>query len=166
MEALTITIEETVNAPIDRVWRAWTDPEQLCPWFALKANVVPVRGGPYELFWDPAHPERQSTLGCRITFIQPKRWLGFTWRGPSPYDDLMNENAVPPPPPTHVAVSFAANGERTTVRVSHTGWLEGERWAEARTWHVRAWKAAFQNFAAFVEGRKLPVDWLALATQG
>jgi len=64
MEA--ITIEETLKAPIDRVWRAWTDPEQLCPWFALRANVVPKRGGAYELFWDLAHPERQSTLGCRV----------------------------------------------------------------------------------------------------
>jgi len=61
MEA--ITIEKTLSARADRVWRAWTDPEQLCPWFALKANVVLERGGPYELFWDPAHPERQSTLG-------------------------------------------------------------------------------------------------------
>lgn len=164
MEA--ITMEETLNAPIDRVWRAWTDPEQLCPWFALRANVVPKRGEPYELFWDLAHPERQSTLGCRITFIQPQRWLGFRWRGPSIYDDVMNENAVPPPPPTHVTVSFATNGEQTTVRVSHTGWLEGERWAEARAWHVHAWKAVFQNLAAFVEGRRLPVDWSAPAVQG
>ena len=82
------------------------------------------------------------------------------------YDDLMNENAVPPPPPTHVAVSFATNGKQTTVRVSHTGWLEGERWSEARAWHVRAWKAVFQNLAAFVEGPRLPVDWLAQAAQG
>jgi uncharacterized protein YndB with AHSA1/START domain len=163
MEA--ITIEETLNAPIDRVWRAWTDPEQLCPWFALRANVVPNRGGPYELFWDIDHPERQSTLGCRVTFIQPQRWLGFTWRGPTIFDDVMNENAAPPPPPTHVAVSFEKIGQRTIARVSHTGWLEGERWAEAHAWHVRAWKAVFQNLAAFVEGRELPVDWSAQARQ-
>jgi len=64
---MLITMEETLNAPIDRVWRAWTDLEQLCPWLALRATVVPKRGGPYELFWDLAHPERQSTLGCRVT---------------------------------------------------------------------------------------------------
>lgn len=39
MEA--ITIEETLKAPIGRVWRAWTDPEQLCPWFALKELAAP-----------------------------------------------------------------------------------------------------------------------------
>jgi hypothetical protein len=81
------------------------------------------------------------------------------------FDDLMNENAVPPPPPTHVTVGFATNGQQTRVRVSHTGWLEGERWAEARAWHVRAWNAVFQNLAAFVEGRRLPVDWSAQAVQ-
>ena len=78
----------------------------------------------------------------------------------------MNENAVPPPPPTHVAVSFTNHGEQTIVRVSHTGWLQGERWAEARAWHVRAWRAVFKNLAAFVEGRRLPVDWLERAAQG
>jgi hypothetical protein len=63
-------------------------------------------------------------------------------------------------------VGFTGNGEQTTVLVRHTGWLEGERWAEARAWHVYAWKAVFQNLAASVEGRKLPVDWLAQAEQG
>lgn len=163
MEA--ITMEKTLHTPVESVWRAWTDPEQLCPWFALKANVVAERGGPYELFWDPSHPDRQSTLGCRITFIQPQRWLGFTWRGPTVFDDLMNENAVPPPPPTHVTVSFVPDGARTTVRVNHTGWMDGERWAEARAWHVRAWSAVLENLAAFLEGRKLPVDWQGQATQ-
>ena len=96
-----------------------------------------------------------------------REWLKKEqWRGPSMYDDVMNENAVPPPPPTHVTVSFATNGEQTTVRVSHTGWLEGERWAEARAWHVHAWKAVFQNLAAFVEPGRLPVDWSAPAVQG
>jgi uncharacterized protein YndB with AHSA1/START domain len=160
-----INIEQSLNAPLDRVWTAWTDPKQLCPWFALRANVVPKRGEAYELFWDLAHPELKSTLGCRITFIQPQRWLGFTWRGPTIFDDLMNENAVAPPPPTHVTVRFVPHGEQTTVHVSHTGWLEGARWAEARAWHVQAWKAVFKNLAAFVEGRELPVDWLTLPAQ-
>jgi uncharacterized protein YndB with AHSA1/START domain len=160
-----ITVEGTLTATIEHVWRLWTDPQQLCPWFALKANVVAQRGGPYELFWDVDHPDRQSTLGCRITFIQPRQWLGFTWRGPTLFDDLMNESAVPPPPPTHVAVSFTAKGTQTTVRVSHTGWLDGERWAEARAWHVHAWNAVFQNLVALVEGRQLPVDWSARAVQ-
>jgi hypothetical protein len=66
MEA--ITVERTLNAPIDRVWRAWTDPEQLCPWFALRANVAPKRGGPYERFWDLDDPERQSHPGMPSYF--------------------------------------------------------------------------------------------------
>ncbi len=48
-----INVEQSLNAPIERVWSAWTDPGQLCPWFALKANVVPKRGGPYEFFGIP-----------------------------------------------------------------------------------------------------------------
>ena len=75
----------------------------------------------------------------------------------------MNENGVPPPSPTHGAVGFVANGEQTTVRVSHIGWLEGERWA--RAWHVRVWKSVLEYLTAFVERRKLPIDWLAQTAQ-
>jgi uncharacterized protein YndB with AHSA1/START domain len=157
-----IVIEQTLTASIDRIWRAWTESAQAGTWFAAKANIWPERGGAYELFWDPAHPDRDSTLGCRVTFIQPQQWLGFTWRGPSLYDDLMNENASPPPSPTHVTVQFESQGHQTVVRVTHTGWGAGQRWMEARNWHIRAWASVIQNLMPFLEGHELPFNWIKM----
>ena len=87
----SIVVERILNAPVEHVWQAFTDPELLKRWFAKEAKVVAERGGPYELFWEPANPERNSTLGCRVTHAEPQRWLAFTWRGPTIYDDPMNE---------------------------------------------------------------------------
>ena len=162
MTSNDISVEQKVNASIDRVWQAWTDSIQTGIWFAARANIQPERGGAYELFWDLAHPERDSTLGCRVTFVQPQKWLGFTWRGPSIFDDLMNENASPPSPPTHVTVQFEAQGNQTAIRVTHVGWGDSPRWNEARNWHIRAWAGVIQNLAAFLEGRELPINWKAM----
>ena len=160
-----ITLNLSLNAPVERVWQAWTVSDEVARWFAEQANVVAERGGPYELFWEPAHPERNSTLGCRITILQPQAWLGFTWRGPALYDEVMNENASPPPPPTHVRVGFAAAGEQTAVRILHSGWGSGPGWSQARTWHIRSWDAVCSNLAACVDGREIPFDWKLLREQ-
>lgn len=151
-----ITIDLSLNAPIHRVWRAWTTGSELARWFAEGANVVAERGGPYELFWDPPHPGRDSTLGCRVTILQPLKWLGFTWRGPAVYDSIMNEEASFPSPPTHVLVGFEPAGSKTVVRIVHSGWGSGAGWSEAREWHVRAWDSVCRNLSAHVEGRELP----------
>src|SRR5215212_2713599 len=78
----SIVVERILNAPVEHIWQAFTDPELLKRWFAKEVKVVAERGGLYELFWEPANPERNSTLGCRITHAEPQRWLAFTWRGP------------------------------------------------------------------------------------
>ena len=75
------------------------------------------------------------------------------------FDDLMNENASPPPPPTHVTVQFEPQGNQTAIRVNHIGWGSSPRWTEARNWHIRAWAGVIQNLAAFMEGRELPINW-------
>ena len=50
---------------------------------------------------------------------------------------LMNENAMAPPAPTHVAVACELDGLQKLVRISHTGWGSRPHWAEARAWHKR-----------------------------
>src|SRR5215467_601488 len=65
-----IVIDEMLDAPVDKVWRAWTDPEAVTRWWALHANIRTEVGGPYELFWEPTHPWEYSTLGCTVTAVE------------------------------------------------------------------------------------------------
>jgi uncharacterized protein YndB with AHSA1/START domain len=126
MDQHLVEQQRRISAPVDRVWDALVDPQQVGIWAAAKANISPVRGGEYELFWRPETPESQSTIGCRITAISPGRYLAFTWRGPDELGALMNEGD-PPPPPTHVTITLSGASGGTDLQVRHVGFQEGRR---------------------------------------
>ena len=97
-----VRIEVFVEAPLDLVWWAWTETERIIEWFAPAANIVPVNGGAFELFFDPADHAHMSTIGCVITAFESKEMLAFTWKGPNQFAQLMNE----PVPATSVEVTL------------------------------------------------------------
>lgn len=130
-----IQIETTVRAPQDIVWKAWTESDQVATWFSPDAIIEAQPGGRFELFFDPSNHDHQCTKGCVFTLVEQKKRLGFTWKGPDQFADLMND----PTPSTSVRVSFFREDDITRVVVEHSGWGQGEEWEEARTWHERAW---------------------------
>lgn len=77
----------------------FTNNELLQAWLARVADVELRIGGRYELFWDPAHREDNSTIGCRITAIAEPELLAFQWRSPAQFKSFANTAD----PLTHVA---------------------------------------------------------------
>jgi len=142
MESLKYTMDLAV--PRDRVWDAWTRPERLAEWLCLRANVEPVVGGRYELFWnpEPSRPESDSTVGCRVLSIDRPRLLRFTWRGSDDVADVMNVDGAPV---TEVEVRLGPTPDGTRLTVTHTGWGEGPGWERARAWFDRAWSGALER---------------------
>jgi len=147
-----------VPSPVDRVWQAWTDPGEAGMWFAAAARIVPERGEPYELFWQPDSPDHESTIGCRVTAVSPLRYLSFTWRGPDVLGPIMNEGD-PPPPPTNVTVCFSPHPAETAIEVVHSGFRQGNGWDQAISWHERAWNTCLGNLSAYLAGDPLPRPW-------
>ncbi len=126
-----------------RAFEMFTVNGELEKWLAVKADVEPVVGGKYELFWNPAEPEFDSTIGCRITALAPGKLLAFEWKGPKQYSAFMNECE----PLTHVTAAFVP-GEvggkpYTEVHLVHSGWRGTPEWEEARLWLERNWEGAF-----------------------
>lgn len=137
-----------LNISLESAWNFWTDSKKLTQWLTGEANVDPSLNGPYELFWDPANHDDNSTLGCRITALVPRKLLAFEWRGPVPYADLMNVR----PFATWASVSFeAVDVNRTIIHFRHSGWGTGERWMAAREWQKNAWAGAFQELQTLIE---------------
>ncbi len=134
-------MEVSVEALIDLIWLAWTETEGITEWFAPAANIVPVEGGAYEFFFDPADHTHMSTIGCVITAIKPMERLAFTWKGPDQFAQLMNE----PVPATSVEVTFQKEKGSTRVQIEHSGWGNGDNWKEAREWQFKAWKEVLQS---------------------
>jgi uncharacterized protein YndB with AHSA1/START domain len=131
----------------------FTDNELLASWLTNLADVEPHVGGKYELFWVPDEREYNSTIGCKITAMEPNKLLSFEWKGPKTFKDFMNTAN----PLTHVVVMFVGcvegAGSCTEVHLIHTGWHQGDNWEEARLYFEKAWVKVFENLKQLVEKR-------------
>lgn len=121
-------------------FKFFTDNKLLESWLVTLAEVEPVLGGKYELFWEPDDRENNSTIGCKVTAIEPNQLITFEWRSPKQFKHFANTAD----PLTHVVVSFYPDGEWTRLHLVHSGWRGTPEWEEARQWQERAWSVAFE----------------------
>lgn len=122
-----------------RAFEMFTVNNLLESWLVNLAEVEPVVGGKYELFWEPEDRENNSTIGCKVTAVEPDKFLSFEWRSPKQYKHFANHAD----PLTHAVVFFVPTSEGTDVHLIHSGWRNSTEWEEARQWQDRAWGAAF-----------------------
>jgi uncharacterized protein YndB with AHSA1/START domain len=141
-----LKVEVVVSAPLNDVWSAWTSSEGVKSWFSPDAKIDPRPGGAFELYFDPANHEHESTKDCVFTEIEHGSSLSFTWKGPGQFAQLMND-------PSKVKVTFHDVSGLTRVIVNHGGWRDGDDWAEAREWHLQAWKDVLASLKSVLESR-------------
>lgn len=84
-ENITLEITRLINAPRERVFKAWTDPEQLKKWFRPDDDtVVPLvksdlrAGGKYRIQMKKPDGEFHTAAGTYLEVKPPER-LVFTW---------------------------------------------------------------------------------------
>lgn len=137
-----------VHASPERTFQAWIQTKDLVKWFPPQAHVEPCEGGAYELYFNPADHDVDSTKGCRIFAFEAPNRLGFTWKGPQQLAAVMNDEANL----TRVEVTITpADHHHTEVTVVHSGWGEGDEWEKARQWHVMAWDMMLQRLALYIK---------------
>jgi uncharacterized protein YndB with AHSA1/START domain len=136
-----IYFKTVLNCGPARAFETFTVNELLEAWLAEEADVEPVLGGKYELFWNPENREIDSTIGCKVTAVEPGKFIAFEWKGPAQYNDFMNAAD----PLTHVVVFFVPDGDKTEVHLVHSGWRSAPEWEEARQWFVKMWGACFDQ---------------------
>jgi uncharacterized protein YndB with AHSA1/START domain len=85
----SIEVVRRLNAPVEEVFRAWTDPTLLTQWLAERAEVHPRVGGHFRLETDKPGPVPQPYVysGDYREFV-PDRRIVATWvyNGPTPED--------------------------------------------------------------------------------
>ncbi len=128
----------------------FTRNQNLEAWLTDYAEVEPVVGGKYELFWETTNKTYNNTRGCKITAIEPDKYLCFEWKGPGEFEDFMNHAD----PLTHVTIFFIPCDEVLTpctdVYLVHSGWGSSPEWEKARNYFVQAWDIAFDQLEARV----------------
>jgi len=129
-----LTAEFEVNAPIEKVWQAWTTPEGIKTFFAPDCKVDLRVDGAYEIYFFPeAKPGKRGGEGMRILGLEPLRRFAFTWGAPPTIPYVRGQR-------TMVIFEFEKKGDhRTLVRFTHLGWGEGASWDEAYEYFDHAW---------------------------
>lgn len=136
-----VHLSARLQCDVHRAFEMFTLNPLLESWLVNVAEVEPVAGGKYELFWEPEDRENNSTIGCRVTGIELNKFISFEWRSPKQYKHFAN-NADPL---THVVVFFVPDGGITEVHLIHSGWRSLAEWEEARVWQDKAWAMAFKE---------------------
>ncbi len=124
MEVVRETLR--IARPMGEVWRAWTDPAWMAGWHAERVEGEMVAGARVELHWD--------SLGVAIdleviSIEAPRR--------------LVLRGAPPGRPPQTLTVELAPEGgARTSLAISHDGFLPGAAGAEERAGTAAGWRTS------------------------
>lgn len=149
--------EVSVNASIEKVWKAWTTGEGATRFFAPKARIKLTLGGPYELYFDLQAPKgSQGGEGCRVLSFLPMEMLSFEWNAPSEFLEVRKQQMRKH---TWVVVQFYPLAQdQARVRLTHLGWREGEEWEKVFQYFLRAWDIVLGRLElTFSTGE--PIDW-------
>lgn len=136
----TVEVKRVFQAPVARVYRAWTDPEIMNAWFHPNKDMISVCsadlrvGGRYEVQMIPEEGGPFIVSGVYEEII-PKEKIAFTWRWQHDEGEEPNEETL-------VTVYFRIiDGGQTEVTLRH------ERFGsdEERDSHTLGWQETFDR---------------------
>ena len=78
MSTQPFTIERTFNAPIEKVWQAITDKDQMKKWYFDLAEFKPVVGFEFQFTGQGLKGEQYLHL-CKITEVVPGKKIAYSW---------------------------------------------------------------------------------------
>lgn len=143
-------IEKVVEleAPIDRVWRAVTDPEEFGQWFRVKLDTPFAVGemargrithpGYEHLKWE-----------VKVVRMEKPRLFAFEWH-PYAIDPNVDYSKEPP---TRVEFRLEPNGDGTRLIIVESGFdrIPAHRRDEAMRGNESGWAAQMDNIRAHVD---------------
>lgn len=135
--ATVITIEATVNAPIDKVWQYWTAPEHIVNWNSASAD------------WHTTHAENDLRVGGKFNYRMEAKDGSFGFDFEGTYTEVQVNRAI--------AYSLD-DGRHTTILFTETPdgvkVVESFDAEEANPIEMQraGWQAILDNFKRYVEG--------------
>jgi uncharacterized protein YndB with AHSA1/START domain len=131
----TLVVTHSYPASIDRVFAAWTDPNQLGQWFGPTDEYTAIAdvdlrvGGNYRIAIHHIGGNVHTVIGT-YQLIDPPKKLAFTWN----WDKS-------PAPDTLVTIDFIPQGNSTEVKITHEKFLD----TETRDKHNEGWTGCLRR---------------------
>ena len=142
--------EIEIDAPIEAVWKAIADAEEITNWFAEAARVTPGVGGTYWVSWGEGQ-EGES----RIDAWDPPRRLRTSHVPNQGGFDPEKGCSMPSEAETSIIVEYTleARGSKTLVRLVHSGIPVTPDWDGFYDGTDRGWGMFFQGLRHYLENR-------------
>jgi uncharacterized protein YndB with AHSA1/START domain len=140
--SVTLIVRKTIRATPERLFDAWTRPEELKKWWGPQsvtctdATVQLEVGGTYRIANQFPNGDVVWITGAYEIVDRPHR-LVYTWR-----------LGTPPGPPERVTVTFVRQGANTEVTVTH----ERIPSQPVRDVHEQGWLGCLDGLAVFLGG--------------
>ena len=138
-----ILIQVTIPLPMSMIFSGFVDPQHLQSWLCEEAEVEPRLGGSTGC-GSLGRSRSPRTVGSP-RYSQDVD-VGFSWQAPGPFEALMNQ----PEPKTSVYVRLQESPEGIDVTLEHSGWVSGDAWEEARSWHFHLWDDRLHFFKDYL----------------
>ncbi len=101
-------IERTLNAPVEKVWKAITDREEMKKWYFDPDAFKPEVGFNFQ-FNGQGNTGDQYMHLCEVTEVVPQKKLTYSWR----YEGLEGNSFV--------SFELEPEGNKTKLKLTHTG---------------------------------------------
>ena len=138
-----LVLERVFDAPVERVWQALTNKEELKHWSFDIPDFEPEEG--YEFTFNGQNENGIKTHYCRITEVIEQRKLAYSWR----YRNIQGVSLV--------TWELFREGNKTRLRLTHTG-LEKLAHAGAgfrRQGFITGWSSIFELLGTWLQ--RMPV---------
>ncbi len=136
-----------INAPLNKVWEAWTSAEHTTHWLAPRAKVEFRCGGAFEFFWSE-NPEQDSTIGCKLLEIELEKHLKFEWQGKT---EFLHMFLPPIGKRTIIDVQFEKQDLGTMIRLIQAETRDHKEWAAYDSWMSKNWQNALESLKKYCE---------------
>jgi len=137
-EKTKITVTTTVNAPVEKVWKHWTEPESITQWNNASDD------------WHSPRAENDLRTGGQFNVRMEARDGSFGFDFGGVYDEVKENELIryTMGDDRKVDVRFTPNGQQTTVEET----FEAESMNSVQM-QRNGWQAILDNFKKYTESR-------------
>ena len=134
----SITVENTVNAPAEKVWKFWTEPEHIVNWNNASDD------------WHTPHAENDLKVGGKFKSTMAAKDGSFSFDFEGTYSKVEKNKAIEYTMPDGRKVKVAFEGQGNKTRVIETFDAEGTNPVEMQR---DGWQAILDNFKKYTEAK-------------
>ena len=102
-----VVVERTIDAPVEKLWMAISDPVVMKEWYFNVPDFRPVVGTKFQFLEGP--PDKKYLHLCEVVEVVPERRLAYSWR----FEGMPGESVV--------TFELTPEGNKTKIKLTHAG---------------------------------------------